>query len=445
MIHNIYFYNDSKRGITINGFYFPPFELITHKLETGSLVLREIRKHKYILQGNEECLRKRLEIGGKKMQVNIMNKAHWTINVGRYSFKPYKETSINVGSCDSEFKAIRSNKNLRVGKTNNEHYIKSHKLVKGLKYNFIFDVISQHEGAAYIHAIEALANPIKESLPKKEAAFFNRPAPGPKGKGINCRFFNSARIAEHGKCPVGPNDVFISHGIGDKDYWTAKKIKAFNYAFVPGPTWEARMRATGYKGEIFVVGYTKLDPIFQGKYEKTKRDKPYIAWLPTHGYSNKHRGRSSYPQFLQDIPQIPLNIYDLCQGMHPTTKLHSCQKQVPTMQELVDADVVIADAGSTLYEAWAVGKPVIFPDWICKKDVLGHFGPDNLEYKIYKEGIGYHAKDMAHMLQLIEVALKDGMGEREKEFIEGIFPGSLRGTAGKTAADALIEISNTFN
>src|SRR4030043_260079 len=388
MIHNIFFYNDSKRGITIEGLYFPSFELIAYKLETGSSILREVRKHKNIFYGNEECLRKRLEIGGKKMLVNIMNKAHWTINVGRYSFKPYKETSINVGSCDSEFKA---------------------------------------------------------SLPKKEAAFFNRPAPGPKEKGLNCRFFNSARIAEHGKCPVGPKDVFISHGIGDKDYWTAKKIKAFNYAFVPGPTWEARMRATGYKGEIFVVGYTKLDPIFQGKYNKTERDKPYIAWLPTHGYANKHRGRSSYPQFLQDIPQIPLDVYDICQGMHQTTKLHSCQKQVPTMQELVDADVVIADAGSTLYEAWAIGKPVIFPDWICKKDVLGHFGPDNLEYQIYKEGIGYHAKDMAHMLQLIEIALRDGMGEREKEFIEGIFPGSLRGVAGKTAADSLIEISNTFN
>jgi len=39
---------------------------------------------------------------------------------------------------------------------------------------------------------------------------------------------------------------------------------------------------------------------------------------------------------------------------------------MPTMQPLVDADVVIADAGSTIYEAWALGKPVIFPDWLGK-------------------------------------------------------------------------------
>lgn len=379
------------------------------------------------------------------MLVNIMNKAHWTIEIDKYIFPPYKEIKVNVGSMDTAFRLIRSCKSLRVGKHNNLDYIKRHKLVEGKKYNFIYDIISQHAGSAYKYAIKALADPILKFFNKEDAGYFNIPAPGPNGKGINCRFFNSSRIAEQGKCPVGPNDIFISHGIGDKNYWIGKRIKDFNYAFCPGPIWANRMRDTGYKGEIFIVGYTKLDPIFNREYEKNKKTKPYVVWLPTHGYSNKHKGRSSYPEFNKFIKDIS-SAYEFGNGMHPTTKLHSKKKQLPTVQELVDADVIIADAGSTVYEAWAVGKPVIFPDWICKKDVMTHFKNDtqNLEYQIYSKGIGYHAKDIKHMNQLIEKALQNGMKDEEKEFIEDIFPKKLRGNAGKTAYKALIEISNNL-
>lgn len=206
------------------------------------------------------------------------------------------------------------------------------------------------------------------------------------------------------------------------------------------------MYETGYKGEVFITGYTKLDPIFNGEYTKTKRKKPYVAWLPTHGYSSKNRGRSSYPFFNNYINKIPNSIYDIGNGMHPTTKLHSNQRQLPTMQKLIDADVVIADAGSTIYEAWALGKPVIFPDWICKKDVMKHFGGDknNLEYQIYSKSIGYHAKNIDHLIKLIEIALSDGMKDEEKGFIEGIFPSNLRGKSGKKAAACIKEISDTI-
>lgn len=442
MFTDLYFFNNSKKEINIKKIRIKPYSTEMIKFETNSLELREIRKRKDIVFGKYDYMKNRIG-GGKKMIVNVMNKAHWTIKINDYIFPPYKEVSINVGSMDYIYKLIRSNKNLRVGKVNNQDYIRRHNLIEGKKYNFIYDIISQHAGAAYKFAIEALAIPIFENLPQEETSFYNRPVPGPKEKGINCRFFNSARIAEQGKCPVGPHDVFISHGIADKNYWIGGKIEQFNYAFCPGPIWYNRMRDTGYKGEIFITGYTKLDPLFQGKIERVERDKPYVVWLPTHGYNNKHKGRSSYPMFLQYIDHIS-DEYIVSNGMHPTTKMHARKKQVPTIQELVDADVVIADAGSTLYEAWALGKPVIFPDWICKKDVMSRFSSDNLEYQIYAKEIGYHAKDMKHMNQLIERALQDGMKDEEKEFINGIFPEHLRGKSGEMAAKALIEIGKSF-
>ena len=370
------------------------------------------------------------------MRVSVFNKAHFNIKIGSVVFPAFDETFINVGSTDSFFKEVRSDKRLRVGKINNEQYKAKYNLVEGNNINMVLDVYSQHNGKAYEHAVKALADPIIKHLDKNDVGYVDRPL-----KGLNCRFFNSTRIKEHGKCPVGPHDIFFSHGIGDKNYWIGKHIKDFNYAFVPGEAWRDRMIKTGYKGKIYITGYTKLDPLINGEIKENKKDKPYVVWMPTHGYHHKYKGRSSYPQCMKLIEEIP-DIYYKNVAMHPTSKLNNKKKHTPTMQDLIDCDVVIADAGSTLYEAWILGKPVIFPDWICKNDVLGHFkkDPDNFEYKIYNENIGYHAKDMDHLISLIDKALSDGMQDREKEFINYIYPEKLRGKAGETAAKYLNEL-----
>src|SRR5690606_6356180 len=38
-----------------------------------------------------------------------------------------------------------------------------------------------------------------------------------------------------------------------------------------------------------------------------------------------------------------------------------------TFAQYVDADVVIADGGSTIYEAWCLGKPVVLPAWLTRR------------------------------------------------------------------------------
>ena len=372
------------------------------------------------------------------MLVNILNRVHYTIIIGKYRFEPFEEITIRVDS-NEIFREIRSNRGLRVGKLDNQAYMKRHGLKKGNKINFVYDNMSQHAGEAYIHAIEALSNPIMKHLPKKDIGYSKIPLTR-----MNIRFFNSARINEQGKAPVGPNDIFFSHGIGDKNYWKGDKIKDYKYAFVSGPAWENRMRNTGYKGEIFICGYTKLDPLININKNSIKKNlKPKILWAPTHGYHSKNKGRSSYPAFLRYLDQIPKD-YDLVTSLHPTSKMHNKKKQLPTTNELLEADIVIADAGSTLYEAWILGKPVIFPDWICAKDTMNHFktDPANFEYQIYSKKIGYHAKDIKNMIKLFDIALSDGMKDLEKEFIEEIYPTDLRGKAGKTAAKQILELAN---
>ena len=367
----------------------------------------------------------------------IFNKVHYPVTVGKHTFKPFEEVTIRIDS-ESEFKLMRMQRGLRIGKDNNKSYKERHNLVTGNRINFCYDNLNQHAGEAYIFAIEALANPIMKHLPKDMIGYANHPLTK-----MNIRFFNSARINEQAKAPVGPNDVFFSHGIGDKNYWKGSKIRDYKYAFVPGPAWEKRMRNTGYKGEIFVCGYTKLDPLINKKESIKKNSKPIILWAPTHGYHSNNKGRSSYPQFMKYLSQIPSD-FEVITSLHPTSKMNNKVKQMPTMKALLQADIVVADAGSTLYEAWILGKPVIFPDWICCKDVLNHFKGDhaNFEYQIYSKKIGYHAKSMEHMIKLFDIALNDGMRDLEKEFIEGIYPGKLRGKAGETAAKQILELAD---
>jgi CDP-glycerol glycerophosphotransferase (TagB/SpsB family) len=259
--------------------------------------------------------------------------------------------------------------------------------------------------------------------------------------GLNVRYFSEYRINQQGKFPVGPRDVFYSHGIGDKAYWRADRIEGYRYAMVPGPAWEDRILSGGYQGKVFVTGYTKLDPVFWGEYSKQERDKPYVVWAPTHAYNGKNKGRSSYPWCKSLINEIPDN-YETCLALHPTSRANMKKKNDVTLQELVDADVVIADGGSTLYEAWILGKPVIFPDWLCKNDILRYFkgDPGCFEYRIYDEGIGYHAKDMKHLIKLIDTALSNGMQQQEQEFIESICPEETRGRAGEECAKVLKEL-----
>lgn len=368
--------------------------------------------------------------------IKVFNRLHSPISVAGFVFPPGQEVEIQIEGNSLAFRAIRAQKGLKVAKFLSEEWKAKYGPDSRFAFNMVYDIPSQKAGGAYIHVVEALSEPIIPYLPEGSAGFTEKP-----GVGLNLRFFSETRITETGKNPVGPNDVFMSHGIGDKNYWTADRISPYPHALVPGPAWKERIEAGGYKGKVWITGYTKLDPIFQGEYVRRQAAKPYVVWAPTHVYSRKYRGRSSYPWCMNLINEIP-DCYDKHIALHPASRLSLHQEQDVTLQELLDADVVIADAGSTLYEAWALGKPVIFPDWLCKDDVLAHFkgDPENLEYRIYNEGIGYHAESMEHLISLIEIALRDGMKQREIDFMEGVFPSNLRGNAGKMSAKALMEI-----
>src|SRR5690606_20060891 len=125
------------------------------------------------------------------------------------------------------------------------------------------------------------------------------------------------------------------------------------HIFTSGPTYTDRYVEQGCPPEkLWEAGYAKLDPLFNG--EITRGNGPRILWAPTHPTSWPRH----YDLLRSVIDVLP---YKIAHSAHPQLT------RKPTLQPLMDADVVIADGGSTLYEAWALGKPVVFPSWIVTK------------------------------------------------------------------------------
>jgi hypothetical protein len=278
--------------------------------------------------------------------------------------------------------------------------------------NFVYQA-----GAPYSGVLDAFVAPITEHLPswkKSQEA---------QTDALNVRFFVEW---EHG-------GAFIPHGIADKNYRNADKLAGFDYIFVSGPAWSEKLIKQGYPAEkIYIGGYTKLDPAFS--MQKTP-GWPRILYAPTHAAIEEV---SLQGRFDADLA-IVAEYYEVISSAHPA------YSGKVTMQALVDADVVIADSGSILYEAWALNKPVIFPDWLLKEGVEKHF-PGSFEEQIYREGMGYHAESPQDLLGAIKTALHYGLDDTTRRFIDGIFPPELRGKSGEATAKILKElVSVSFN
>lgn len=219
-------------------------------------------------------------------------------------------------------------------------------------------------------------------------------------------------------------EVFMSHGIADKNWRNRNRVEKFPYICVSGPFWYQKYKEID-PSRILMIGYPKLDPIFQGEYKRTPGRKR-ILLAPTHTAITG----VSCESLEFDLTKLP-DGWEVMYSPHPAKK----SDNQPTMQALVDADVVIADCGSMVYEAWSLGKPVIFPDWLVKEGILRQF-PGSLEAAIYQSGIGLHAHSFDELIDMLDC----GIDDKVKNLMEQVFPSELRGRSGELAARKLLEV-----
>lgn len=245
-------------------------------------------------------------------------------------------------------------------------------------------------------------------------------------------------------------DVLMSHGVADKNYYWMKDPKnnqryldRFKAVCVPGRWMKDRIVSSPKlkfgEDAVFAVGWPRLDLLRELQEKVTvpaTSEEIRILWAPTH--DNRKRGpeqksTSTYPDFLPYAEKLS-RMYQVESSPHP----HNRTDKTPTVEKMLRSNVVVSDFGTMVYEAWALGKPVIFPIWILG-DRVQKYLPESAEAFIFENKIGYHPESYEEMLEILKagpVVTKD-----VHDFMDEYLDNYRGGRASERLADALITVA----
>lgn len=243
-------------------------------------------------------------------------------------------------------------------------------------------------------------------------------------------------------------DVLMSHGIADKNYFWRKDqegkriVDGIKHCLVPGRWLHSRIvkhKALNHtKKTVHRVGWPRLDELFRLQVEydaktKEKGARPRVLWAPTHDYARRGADlvtMSSYPGFLECLPLLEKHA-DVMTSLHPRNR----KEKRPTMEQLIEADVVISDFGTMVYEAWALAKPVIFPDWIVRAHILEFLKRGVTEKYIYEENIGIHTNSIDELIDAVHTQEKPD--QKTLAFVDDYIDPKYKGTSAARIAKVL--------
>lgn len=271
---------------------------------------------------------------------------------------------------------------------------------------------------------------------------------------VNVFYAHRARYGKPAPKPGGSPSVFVSHGIADKNWRNGPRLRGqFDWVFVSGPAWTGRMHLTQFDpARTIEVGYAKLDPIFNGEVVGRPKDgRIRVVWAPTHGGGGERaRAATESPQTPASMATtywnrddilslLPPSEFDVVEAVHPRHRVDGRS----TLSEYVGADVVIADGGSTIYEAWALDIPVVFADWLTAAGNInrGRRAGGTIEADIYRNRIGWHVTQREDFAATIVKAAEFGITVAEQDYVEPILPRRYRGQSGRMHAEALDDIA----
>lgn len=147
--------------------------------------------------------------------------------------------------------------------------------------------------------------------------------------------------------PFTTPTAFIAHGIADKGNWLYRET---DYALAPNDFIAERCGA-----EAFVVGWPHLDALFDGTLTPAPPgERPRVLYAPTLSRLTRGIDVPSSRTHAEDILKA-LEVFDVTFSDHP----HHSGAGVTPLQAYLDADVIVADYGSTLHIAVGLGKPVV--------------------------------------------------------------------------------------
>lgn len=238
----------------------------------------------------------------------------------------------------------------------------------------------------------------------------------------NLKGTDTLGTTQNGPDPTAPNltffirqqaEVFLSHSLADRNYLMSHGdegalVKGFQMVLVPGEWTRKALLAQPGLGltprRVVAVGHPRIDLLHRLQALTPARSpveggRRRVLWAPAHDRHGGPRGGhvSSYPGFIPHLEDLQAH-HDVIACLHPRNRKGD---KAALTQELVDCDVVISDVSSVIFEAWALGKPVIFPRWIVQDAVIERFGAA-AEAHIHRARIGLHADSFDELLEILE-------------------------------------------
>lgn len=248
-------------------------------------------------------------------------------------------------------------------------------------------------------------------------------------------------------------DVFMPHIVADRNYLFVSSesgerlVNRFSAVFVPGEWMKQRLlgsrSVTLRADQIFVVGSPRVDILRKRQAEvgaKQAAAKPSVL-LAFGRQTKKKRGQVDEASVAAANARGALQLALREAGFEVLDVPHPCDRddKQPIMDELLSADIVVSDTSSVVYEAWALGKPVIFPRWLVDIDnVVGAAG--TAEALIYRNRIGLHAETLE---ELVDMAATDPtIGVDVDRFMTTYLDNYRSGNASQKVAKLLLRLSD---
>jgi hypothetical protein len=176
--------------------------------------------------------------------------------------------------------------------------------------------------------------------------------------------------------------------------------------------------------QIKKVGWLRLDPLISESKipDREPHHRLRVLWAPTHNVKPRSNEKSvdeiapsSLPGFKAHVKQMAAR-YIFRVSLHPRNR----SDRTPTGNQLVWSDVVISDFGTMVYEAWALGKPVIFPRWAIDVETLITRNPLSAESYVYRNRIGLHPETFEEMQSMLDSIQHRLIGNRVIRFSKRI-------------------------
>lgn len=308
-------------------------------------------------------------------------------------------------------------------------------------------------GAGYAHLVSMFVWAIAKHLPPEVEVSVGAAADPLR---FNVHFFREETDV-FGR-PRECCDLYISHGILQKVLGTTvERLSQFDYIGVPGPMAADCLAARGVeRAKMVTVGHPGLDEAFRwhqafasdpalkefyGQHVlrdarlAAKNPKPVVLWAPSHS------------AFIGEYVLPPLYFSKALDAAHEIVRVGhpavSGRSSVLARDVLHFAKACIGDVSGTVFEAWALGVPVVFPDWLIGEFVVAQCGDAPLG-RVYSEGIGRHVQSPEDFPAAVREAVNEGITEEEKRFIDSYLPVELRGSSGKAAAAFLRRVRRAW-